>query len=402
MSLKVDVLIVGGGLVGLALARSLAGSKLSLMLVDAAPEPSANESTVPRVEGACLYSGIDPRVSAISPGSSALLKRLDAWPSEEEVCPFTHMLVWDGRGSGRIEFDAATINEPALGYIAQNRSLVTALAAGARQQENLELVWGARIEQIGKDPEGYRVVLADGRAVTCDLLAGADGGNSSVREACGIRTLNWQYDQKALVTTIKTELPHGQVARQCFTSVGSLALLPIAGNSERFCSIVWSSADAANLKALREQDLCDRLTAASERVLGDVLAVDQRFVFPLRQQHAYRYVEPHLALLGDAAHTIHPLAGQGANMGLADAVALACALNDGYYRDQSPGDVRLLKTYERARLPRNLAMGAVMEAFKQLYTPSHPAINWARNAGTRFVDRTPLLKGFLARIATGR
>lgn len=385
---------------GLALARALEPSRFTLALVDAGAPPSLPPATEVEVSGAHVRSGVDPRVSAMSPSSVALLTRLGGLPSGEFVCPFTRMSVWDAGGTGRIEFDAGEIKEPALGTIVENRRMLVALLSAAMKQDNLEIRHGTTIAAIERSTDGYTVDIGNGETIECSLLVGADGGNSIVRKACGIRSVTWEYDQKAIVTTVMTEAPHRGVAHQRFLSTGPLALLPLA--SDNLVSIVWSSTRAESLLALTDEDFCEQLSEASEFVLGRVVATDDRFAFGLRQAHAVRYVRPHLVLVGDAAHTIHPLAGQGANLGLADVSSLAGVLNDCHFSGQSPGDIHVLRRYERARAPANAVTGLAMEAFKRLYGNEHPLVIWARNAGTRMVGASPNIKSLLMRWAAGR
>lgn len=402
MDRETDVVIVGGGLVGLSLAGALKSSRLSTLVVEAQPTPSVVMASEPARDGVHLDSGFEARVSAINPASKEFLHRLGGWPEPDRICPFTRMAVWDSRGTASIEFDADMIDEPALGYIVENRNLLAALSESARGAENVELCFGVAIGSIESTTDGYRLNLENGDTVQCRLLVGADGGNSLVRNECGVRNVKWSYGQDALVTSVQTELPHRFTARQCFTSIGSLAFLPLATPDEKICSIVWSTNRSQELLDLTDEELCERLSGASEQVLGNVVAVDKRFSFPLTQQHALRYVRPHLALIGDAAHTIHPLAGQGVNLGFADARTLATALDDCRFSGASPGDLSVLKDYQRRRQPFNLVMTAVMEGFKRLYEPGGPAINWIRNTGMKFVGGNETLKTMVMRVASGR
>lgn len=394
-----EIAIVGGGLVGLSFAAALKDAGVSVMLIDAAPLATPPERRAPSRTGHVLESGVDARVSAINPSSHDFLCRIGGWPGDDVACAFTRMSVADARGTGHIEFDAGTAGEDALGYIVPNRAVVAALTA-TLQASPIELRAGTRIDRIASSPEGYELVLADGDVVRCRLLVGADGGNSIVRKACSIRSLSWKYPQEAVVTTIETARDHGSMARQWFTSEGPLAFLPLP--EANLSSIVWSSTDAGRLLQLDESALCAALTRASEGALGEVLAVDQRFSFPLRQSHAFEYVRAHLALIGDAAHTIHPLAGQGANLGIADAEVLAQVLIEADFAGESISDVAILRRYQRRRRPLNVATAALMETFARLYNTDVPALNWFRNAAFRVADSREILKSALTRAASGR
>lgn len=400
MNRTVDIAIVGGGLVGLSLAAALARSPFSVVVIDAGKPPAPVEPVAPERDGFALRAGVDARVSALNPASQGFLARIGGWPGAG-VLGYRHMTVLDSRGSGRIDFDAGSMGEPALGYIVQNRDVLIALF-DRLEESDVTTRYGDAIERIERGGSGFEVAFADGPDLECELLIGADGGNSIVRQACGIRSLGWPYDQQAIVTTIETEAPHLDTARQWFTPEGPLAFLPLAGGDGKLCSVVWSSDRAGKRLELGDEAFCQALTQASERALGAVSGVERRFSFPLRQSQAFRYVQENLALAGDAAHTVHPLAGQGANLGLADAEVLASVLLDANFSDESIADVRVLRRYQRRRQPRNLAMAAGMEAFTRLYRTDNPAINWMRNAGTRFVDRSAMVKSVLARAASGR
>ena len=395
-----DVVIVGGGLVGLSLAAALAGSRLSVAIIDAKAKPQVAVTQEAVGEGATLDSGLDARISAINPASHDFLARLGSWPGNP-VCAFTRISVWDARGSATIEFYADNAKESALGYIVPNNTLLSSLCQSADAATNLTQYWAAAIAGISEGADGYSLKLAD-RSIDCNLLVGADGGHSIVRQACNMKSVSWSYEQDALVANVLLDKPHNNTACQTFTAHGPLAFLPLATPAGDLCSIVWSSDRKDQLMALSDEAFCEALTLASEGMSGRVLATDSRYCFPLRQQHAIRYGRAHLVLIGDAAHTIHPLAGQGANLGLADAKVLAQLLNDCRITGEAPGSVSLINRYQRQRQPQNVLMALVMEGFKRLYTPGHPFINWIRNAGTRVVDGTPALKTLVMRLAAGR
>lgn len=398
-----DVVIVGGGLTGLALACALRDSRLSVLVVEAGQLPSNRETPPPkkRRKGFQLHSGFEPRVSAINPATQDLLERTGVWSKcdLERFAPFSEMLVWDARGTSRIEFNADMIEEDYLGYIAENRELLVALHARALELENVEIRAGRSVQIFERLSEGVNMTLDDGDVVSCSLLVGADGGNSRIRELAGMKTLRWRYDQQALVTTVETELSHEFKARQSFTPSGPLAFLPLA--NEKLSSIVWSTRNLEHLQSLSDESLCGELGKAFEFTLGKVLGTDERHSFPLFQQHAMRYTKSRLALIGDAAHTIHPLAGQGANLGFADANALAIELCQCRFTGENPGARALLTRYERRRKMGNLLMASVMEGFKRLYDVDDLRLNWLRNVGLRWVDHNEALKAQMIKLAAG-
>ncbi|MEX2367837.1 MAG: FAD-dependent monooxygenase [Pseudohongiellaceae bacterium] len=401
MRQQVDVLIVGGGLVGLALACGLSSSRVSVMVVDGQKAPAEGKTSPALRDGWQLNSGFDLRVSAVNPASKSYLERIGGWP-RDRTCAFTGMVVRDSRGSGCIEFNADHRGEPALGYVVENRNILANLRSQADTCKNLELRWESPITSIDLVDGVYRVQLDEATKVECGLLVGADGGNSLVRKSCGLRGFEWEYDQQALVTTVMTEVPHQQMARQWFTRHGPLAFLPLASADQTLTSMIWSSSEADGLMAMDDESFCHRVTEASEGTLGEIIACDIRRTFPLRQQHVFKYVAPHLVLIGDAAHTIHPLAGQGLNLGLADAQALGLLINECRFSGRQPWSPQLLRQYRLARQPANILMGLVMEAFTRLYTPDQPTVNWLRNTGTRLLDTSPRLKSLLVRLASGR
>jgi 2-octaprenylphenol hydroxylase len=273
------------------------------------------------------------------------------------------------------------------------------LFAGLQDQDNVEVLLQHKLVELERFEDKNELEFAEHPAISCDLLVAADGGHSKVRELRGGKTLGWQYDQTALVTTLLLERPHGNIPRQWFTEHGPLAFLPLAETN--MVSIVWSHQAAADLLALEPRALCAALTEASEGELGNVLATDARFTFPLRQQHAVRYTEPGIALIGDAAHTIHPLAGQGANLGFADAAALASEIHQAKFSDLQLHDRRLLQRFAASRQPHNLAMAAAMEAIKQVYGRQNLALSFLRNRAMSLVNQSQALKTLMMKVATG-
>ena len=246
--------------------------------------------------------------------------------------------------------------------------------------------------------------LADGAALRADLLVAADGALSRVREMLDFRTREWDYGHRAIVTTVQVERPHRETAWQRFLPSGPLAFLPLPGASGRhYCSIVWSLREELvdDLLALDEPAFCAALGAAFEHRLGAVQACSARFAFPLRQRHAVDYIQPGVALVADAAHTIHPLAGQGINLGLQDVAVLAEEVSAGLARGSSPGQLDVLRRYQRRRKGENLAMMAAMDGFKRLFEQEALPLRWLRNVGMRGVGQLKPLKQQLMRHAMG-
>lgn len=410
-----DVIICGGGLVGLTLANALGSSNLSVALIDGQscpplPGPALQKAEAPSLNQYQLQSGYAPRVSAINVASKNILENLGVWQNVNRICAFDKMSVRDTSGSAQIEFSASDIKLESLGYVVENRQILAALADNLSRFTNVSCFWDtglkeivdnrleSGIEVLEENPRAY-LLYAEDKGMACDLLVGADGGNSRVRELADIKTLRWSYDQEAIVTTIQTELPHGNIARQWFTPEGPLAFLPLA--DPHYCSIVWSLNDVSQHKNASPEEFCASLSDASEGELGKVVGADERLSFPLAQQHAFRYVKDNLALIGDAAHTIHPLAGQGANLGFADASALASELKQAKFSESGIGDLLLLRRYEKSRRAHNLLMTSVMEALKRLYTSGDPGVNWLRNTVMKVANDNDMLKSMMTRLASG-
>src|SRR5476649_2016866 len=317
MDMRADVLIVGAGMVGSALALALQGSGLQVLLLDGSPL-----SVKPFDQDAAF----EPRVSALSAASQRILERLGVWDgiAKRHSSPYTDMHVWDGSGTGQIHFSAGSVHADVLGHIVENRVIQDALLERLHDSE-IGLLANARLEQMRRSGDDWLLTLADGRTLRAPLVIAADGANSAVRRLTGTQTREWDYLHHAIVTSVRTTKPHRKTAWQRFTDDGPLAFLPLAREGENWCSIVWSvtPAEAERLTALPDEAFCLELEQAFEGRLGGVISADPRLCVPLRQRHAKRYVAEGLALIGDAAHTIHPLAGQGVNLGFLDAAVLA-------------------------------------------------------------------------------
>lgn len=386
-----DIVIVGGGIVGAAFACALADSPLRLALVEArAPQPYRTE-TLP-----------DLRVSAITQASQHIFAALDVWPTvaTRRISPFREMAVWDAAGAGHIHFDSADIGAPTLGWIIENQVIQTALWERLQAQTNITVICPAALQTVVFDAAQARLILNTGQQISARLAVAADGADSVLRTRAGIKTRGWSYAQQGVVATVTPQRPHGDCARQRFLADGPLALLPLVDNR---CSIVWSTswAHAERLLALDDAAFCQELTAASGGVLGEMLATGPRAAFPLRLQHAQDYVRPRLALIGDAAHCIHPLAGQGVNLGLQDAAALAEVLLGAVQAGRDIGGLKTLRRYERWRKGDNLLMMGVMDGFKRLFGTDWSAARLARNRGLNATDKLQPVKNFIMRRAMG-
>ena len=403
-----QLVIVGAGLVGaslaLQMAPKLAERGMRLALVEAGGEPEHYAGPV-----------FDPRVVALTAASQAQLESLGLWRQiiAERVCPYRDMEVWDGEASGDIGFHARQLGCEQLGHIVENSLLVRHLRRALGYQSAVDWFHPCRLEdyQPADAQTPARIRLDDGQELSADLLVAADGAHSRLRTLAGFAVREWAYGQKAIVTSVRTRHAHGYQARQRFMHTGPLAFLPLRWRGGEpgedwdchHSSIVWSadSALADHLMALDDDAFCARLTRDFEARLGPVEACDQRHAIPLYQRHARHYVQPGVALVGDAAHSIHPLAGQGVNLGLKDVAALAGQLTRGLERGLPLSEPSLLRRYQRDRLGDNLAMMALMESFKHLFGSRSAEWIWLRNEGLRRVNALPLVKNTLARKAMG-
>jgi len=396
MELRADLLIVGAGMVGSALALALQGSGLQVLLLDGSPMS---------VKPFDPQASFEPRVSALSTASQRILERLGVWEgiTARRASPYTDMHVWDGSGTGQIHFSAASLHADVLGHIVENRVVQDALMDRLHDCD-LGLLANARLEQMRRSGDDWLLTLADGRTLRAPLVIAADGANSAVRRLTGVATREWDYLHHAIVTSVRSARPHRMTAWQRFTDNGPLAFLPLERDGRHdWCSIVWSTTpgEAQRLMALDDDGFRGELERAFEGQLGHVIDVDPRLCVPLRQRHAKRYVAEGLALIGDAAHTIHPLAGQGVNLGFLDAAVLAEVLLQASGRGERLADVKVLSRYERRRMPHNLALMAAMEGFERLFQADPLPVRWLRNTGLRLVDRLPEAKALFVREALG-
>lgn len=401
MAQQYDVVIVGAGIAGSSLALALAGRGFSIAVIEAQPLER------PELPQERTLQSFDGRVSALTPKSIALLDRLGAWEgiAAYRHCPYGHMTVWDADGTGRIEFDCAELGVPYLGDIVENRAVVHSLLGCLQGQADIDCISPRRLQGCERlEDGGMFLCLDDGTELAAELLVGADGALSRVRELMGFQTREWDYGHRAIVATVQVAESHAATAWQRFLSSGPLAFLPLPGTvDEHFCSIVWSVKEdfADGLLALDEEGFCRELSAAFEGGLGGVIGTGPRFAFPLRQRHAIDYVQPGVALVADAAHTIHPLAGQGINLGLQDVGALADELVAARARGTGPGQKEVLARYQRRRKGENLLMMGAMDGFKRLFEQDALPIRWLRNAGLRGVGQITPLKQRLMRHAMG-
>ncbi len=378
-------------MVGATLACLLADKGVSVALIDAG-EPMANwpEDTY------------DLRVSALTLASINTFKALGVWPDVVQLGEqaVEKMFVWDHFGSGELDIDSADAGEMQMGAVVENRITVLAIWKKLQQLESCDVFTSSQLEDFNIDDNGVDINLSEGAKIRAALLVGADGSNSKIRQISGIDDYGWEYQQKALVATVRPEKSHQNTAWQRFLPEGPLALLPLR---DGLISIVWTSntqTTEANLN-LSDTDFCEALAEASEHQLGAFELVGARGAFPLKLQFSPEYTQQRMVLIGDAIHTIHPLAGQGANLGLKDASTLAAVVLKAHQKGRDIASQQVLRRYERQRKGDNLLMMGIMDGFKRLFGADDMLVQFVRSSGMGAVNSSTLIKNQICKYAMG-
>jgi 2-octaprenylphenol hydroxylase len=389
---KADIVIVGAGMVGSLLAAALKDRDLDILLIDtAAVTPPAPQDPY------------EPRVSAISRASENMFRHVGAWDKVTAVrySPYTRMEVREEQGRAELTFSASDVGESHLGCLVENRLMQWALTTTALEGPRVRLLAPAKVTGLERYGAHWRVRLDSGEIVETGLVVGADGAQSAVRRLAPLSMEVWDYHQKAIVCTVRTARPHDATARQIFLKTGPLALLPLP--DPHLCSIVWSATHERADVIMQLDDVAFRreLADAFGDALGAVDWADRRFAFPLVARHAERYTLPGLALIGDAAHNIHPLAGQGVNLGFLDAAVLAEEIGRGLDRRLPPGHEAVLGRYARRRRGHNALIMHSMTGLERVYAAHWPWLIQLRNDGVSLVNRFLPLKTFFERQALG-
>lgn len=387
-----DIIIVGGGLAGLTLACALP-AQLNIAIIEEKPPSMQWQS-----------GEYDIRVSAINRASQHIFASIDAWENMQamRIAPYRAMQVWDVAGRGEIDFDSLAIGEPDLGHIVENSVMQIALLQQIQQRDNIHIIAPAAPAKLVQTESEIILRLDDERQLSAKLLVGADGAHSWVREHAAFELRSQPYQHHALVATVQTELSHRQTARQRFLADGGiLAFLPLA--DPHSCSIVWSTSPemAQQLQQKNAGEFNETLRGALGGCLGRIEKTSKVLVFPLLMRHVKQYVKPRLALIGDAAHTIHPLAGQGINLGLLDAACLAEVVARAAKKSRDIGYIDTLRRYERWRKGHNAMMIATMEGFKRLFAAQASSVVSVRAAGLNAVNKSNLIKNIFIRRAMG-
>ncbi len=394
-----DLVIVGGGLVGASFACMLSELPIRVGLIDSAVW---NEFE--------LSKSYDTRVVALSKRVEKLLANLNVWPEQhgDRCCAYTKMHVWDREGTGQIDFAAEEIGEDRLGTIIENQIVLKHLRNKISTSKNIEVLQLQTVKDIDVSSKLANAVITlnDDSTISASLVVAADGGKSILREKSGISSWSWDYGHSAIVTTVKHSGSHNFAAWQSFSVDGPLAFLPLSdsdGEESCYSSIVWSLTRdlAEDLMALQEKHFIEKLEIANESRLGSIQEIGERFCFPLSQNHAKTYIKPSFALIGDSAHIIHPLAGQGVNLGIYDAQVLYEEIQRAVVRHIPLSDFSILRRYERKRMSQNLMATGAMESFKQLFGTKDLSVRWLRNTGMKFFNRHQLAKRQFIKLANG-
>ncbi|WP_281645670.1 FAD-dependent monooxygenase [Parendozoicomonas sp. Alg238-R29] len=399
MTRDYDIIILGGGIVGAAMALALENTALNIALVDA--------GSLEVSSGTLSDDKFDPRVCALTEASINLLKHLGVWEHihSQRACPYSGMYVWDAAGTGSISFSASELNVHHLGHIVENSIIRNALLSRLLKSD-IQLLSGIEIQGLrqGKN-DGVSLRLWDDSQLHTRLLIAADGAGSRARYWAGIPMREWDYLHHAVVTTVEIEEPHEGTAWQIFLDTGPLAFLPLPSSSDgrHFCSIVWSLVpdEARRIMKLPDKQFLATLGSTIEGRFGSIISAGERLCHPLRQRHARQYYRGQVVLIGDAAHTIHPLAGQGANLGLLDVASLTEEIKRAQSREEDFSAPHILDRYQRSRESHNLAMAGIMEGLQRLFHSDHMLFRWLRNTGLNMADRIPLLKQEIVSRAMG-
>jgi 2-octaprenyl-6-methoxyphenol hydroxylase len=395
MAYDADILIIGGGLNGPALALALAQNHLKVIVVDARPAPARADV------------GFDGRAYSLAIASRRLLSAIGVWPALADLAqPILQIKASDGRaGNGPapffLHFDSDEIEEGPMGFMVEDRHLYAAFLSAMQSDGRITLISGETVTEQATTSQGGSITLASGRSLSARLIVGCDGRNSGTAQRAGITRTGWAYGQTALVSAVHHDKPHNGIAHQYFMPEGPLAILPLK-DGHRSC-IVWSETDAhaAAIQALPDKEYLAALRPRFGDFLGDIQLVGTRFTYPLSLSLANSYIAPRVVLVGDAAHGVHPIAGQGLNLGLRDVAALAQILVEAARRGEDFGAADVLARYQAWRRPDAMALALGMDAVNRLFSNDNPILRIGRDLGMGLIGSSPRLRRAFIRQAAG-
>ena len=386
-----EVVVIGAGVVGSSLALSLAKEGVDVCLIDKGT-PEIKED---------ISRG---RTAALNLASQNILEKLGVKRGiQNYLTPFKNIYVWDSEGTSSLEFSSDEIGQPKLGDVVTNNAILSSIFLLLPNHKNLRFLSGDRLKTLDPHEESIKVCTEGGENISCKLVVGADGGLSSVRELSSINIRTWSYDQKALIANLKAEKSHSNTAYQVFTKNGPIALLPMQKDDEESLSLVWS-ADIDYAERLLDLDIpsfLNELERKTESVLGKLSLDGEMSSYPLHQLHAKDYYAQRVVLIGDAAHSMHPLAGQGLNLGLGDVEELASRILRSRRHGEDVGNDKMLSDYSKARKSINLRMMGFMEVFKKGFGSTNPWVRLGRNMAFGATQKAPELRKRFIKEAAG-
>ena len=386
-----EVVVIGAGVAGSSLALSLAKEGVAVCLIDKGT-PEIKED---------ISGG---RTAALNLASQNILEKLGVKRGiQNYLTPFKNIYVWDSEGTSSLEFSSDEIRQPKLGDVVTNNAILSSIFLLLPNHKNLRFLSGDRLKTLDPQEESIKVCTEGGENISCKLVVGADGGLSSVRELSSINIRTWSYDQKAIIANLKAEKSHNNTAYQVFTKNGPIALLPMQKDNEESLSLVWS-ADIDYAERLLDLDIpsfLNELERKTESVLGKLSMDGEMSSYPLHQLHAKDYYAQRVVLIGDAAHSMHPLAGQGLNLGLGDVEELASRILRSRRHGEDVGNDKMLSDYSKARKSINLRMMGFMEVFKKGFGSTNPWVRLGRNMAFGATQKAPELRKRFIKEAAG-
>tara|TARA_Y100001968_G_scaffold230601_1_gene213494 strand:+ start:1959 stop:3140 length:1182 start_codon:yes stop_codon:yes gene_type:complete len=390
---KYEAIIVGGGVVGASLALLLGQAGMRICLLD--------KGSPSRVQQTDLFKG---KTASLNLASIELFKKLGIWEKVDQYSKeFTNIEVWDSEGSSAITFNAQDISETKLGKVAHNNNIISSLFELLQKLPTVDLLENESVLSINNIEELIEIKTDSGLNLTANLIVGSDGSMSSIRSLSFIPIRTWSYEQTAIVSLLESEIPINKTAYQIFTSTGPIALLPVTVEGENLVSLIWSADKvyAEKLLSLRDAEFLEELKLKTEGKLGHFKIREAISSFPLHQLHAKEYFSERTVLVGDSAHTIHPLAGQGLNLGLSDVIDLSERILSLRREGRDIADEQMLKAYSDSREKINLRMTALMEAFKRGFGSKNPWVKLGRNLAFSVANETKFLKKKFIKEAAG-